>query len=436
MRRFWFTAVALVWAASWTSVALAAPTETGETGLVTLPTTEVLAPWKFGAGVYENGTIDPTHGVKLYRTEFSLGIGLLDNLELTAQIPYVQFTRDTAVDRHTDDIGGLRVGAKYRLLNEDDGAPLSAALLAAVVIGTGRDSFPALLDRNQTIGNRELYEVMAILDKRLFTLKNGAPTIATLNAGGLLYDRPHSFVLSNQSFQVQRRFRGPNANFDDVFEFGAGLNVGVLKRRRVQLSLLEEFRGNTGTINEVMGSLPTYVFTGARLQLWNGLAVQGGVDFGMSGFLDPHRFVAGLTYAMPAAPLPPEPVAPAAPPPPQPPTPPRQKIILRGVHFDFDKATLRPDSMPVLRQAAATLMLKENSDVLVVVEGHTDGRGTDEYNLKLSLHRAQAVRDELVNLGVDPTRLSVRGKGKSEPVASNDTDEGRAQNRRVELLVP
>jgi outer membrane protein OmpA-like peptidoglycan-associated protein len=111
----------------------------------------------------------------------------------------------------------------------------------------------------------------------------------------------------------------------------------------------------------------------------------------------------------------------------------RKKIILRGVHFDFDKSTIRTDSVPILREAAETL--KENPDVKIVVAGHTDGKGSIRYNQRLSMRRAGAVRDRLIKLGVSAKRMIARGKGKSRPVASNKTDEGRAQNRRVELLV-
>ena len=105
--------------------------------------------------------------------------------------------------------------------------------------------------------------------------------------------------------------------------------------------------------------------------------------------------------------------------------------MLRGVNFDFNSSTIRPDSRPVLDQAAT--LLKANPGVQVLVEGYTDSIGSDEYNQALSLRRAEAVYRYLVNHGVDPERLTVEGFGKRSPVASNDTEAGRAQNRRVEL---
>jgi outer membrane protein OmpA-like peptidoglycan-associated protein len=138
-----------------------------------------------------------------------------------------------------------------------------------------------------------------------------------------------------------------------------------------------------------------------------------------------------IAFAQPAPVVggaaPPEPIAVAAAP------PAREKIVLRGVHFDFNKATIRPDARPILDQAAA--ILKEHSGVSVTVEGHTDAIGSDEYNQRLSVRRATAVGDYLTEHGVDAERMSAVGRGKTKPVASNDSEDGRAQNRRVELIV-
>jgi OOP family OmpA-OmpF porin len=107
--------------------------------------------------------------------------------------------------------------------------------------------------------------------------------------------------------------------------------------------------------------------------------------------------------------------------------------VLRGVNFDFDKATIRPDAAEILAEAAR--ILREDPDIYVSVDGHTDARGTDQYNERLSERRAQAVVEYLTRLDVSRSRLRAQGFGESRPVASNDTEEGRAQNRRVELNV-
>lgn len=124
----------------------------------------------------------------------------------------------------------------------------------------------------------------------------------------------------------------------------------------------------------------------------------------------------------------------APPPPPEAPPPPptSKKLVLRGVHFDFDKYNLRPEAKPILDEAAK--ILNENPELSVEVQGYTDSIGTDAYNLALSDRRANTVKDYLVSQGVAASRLTVEGFGEADPVATNDTEEGRAQNRRVELV--
>jgi len=104
------------------------------------------------------------------------------------------------------------------------------------------------------------------------------------------------------------------------------------------------------------------------------------------------------------------------------------------VHFDFNKYNIRPDARAILDEAVR--ILKERADIAIAIEGHTDGVGSDAYNMKLSNRRAQAVKTYLVDHGIAAKRIvGVEGFGKRQPVASNDTAEGRAQNRRVELHV-
>lgn len=101
------------------------------------------------------------------------------------------------------------------------------------------------------------------------------------------------------------------------------------------------------------------------------------------------------------------------------------------IHFDFDKATIRPISMPKVIDFAK--FLRTNPGTTVKIIGHTDAIGSDEYNMGLSLRRAESVRVKLIELGVSQYRLSSAGMGERMPVASNATDEGRALNRRIEV---
>jgi OOP family OmpA-OmpF porin len=113
--------------------------------------------------------------------------------------------------------------------------------------------------------------------------------------------------------------------------------------------------------------------------------------------------------------------------------PAKRRLVLRGVNFDFDKSTIRSDGKSVLDEAVRSL--KEESGVNVGVEGHTDSVGSDAYNQRLSERRANAVASYLAAGGVVRRRLSTVGFGESKPVASNETEDGRAQNRRVEFRI-
>jgi len=205
---------------------------------------------------------------------------------------------------------------------------------------------------------------------------------------------------------------------------------------------------------------------GGRLNQWApGFSVGGGLDVNLTenlsvglfgrwnrAYMSPHPYIlvknaiyengpedaqwasAGVSMkwsfkrVAPPPPPPPPPVAQAAAPAPR-----KEKIILRAVHFDFDKANIRPDARPILDEA--TRILKERGDIHVVVAGHTDSKGSDAYNMKLSKRRAEAVKRYLADHGIAASRITSEGFGKREPVASNATAEGRAQNRRVELHV-
>jgi outer membrane protein OmpA-like peptidoglycan-associated protein len=152
---------------------------------------------------------------------------------------------------------------------------------------------------------------------------------------------------------------------------------------------------------------------------------------------DPKYVTAGLSFTYywpegePARALPPPPPPPAvaeAPPPVV-----RRKLVPRAVYFDFDKSNIRPDAEVTLNEAIR--IIKEFGYTVVVCEGHTDSRGTDEYNQALSLRRASAVREYLIAGGIAGSAITIEGFGESRPVATNDTDDGRQQNRRVELRV-
>jgi OOP family OmpA-OmpF porin len=107
------------------------------------------------------------------------------------------------------------------------------------------------------------------------------------------------------------------------------------------------------------------------------------------------------------------------------------RITLRGVNFELGKAVLLPISKDILQDVARSLVA--NPEVRVEVGGHTDSTGPRALNERLSLERAEAVKAYLVENGVAADRMEVHGYASTQPVASNKTASGRAQNRRVEL---
>ncbi|MDX1632578.1 MAG: OmpA family protein [Thermoanaerobaculia bacterium] len=103
------------------------------------------------------------------------------------------------------------------------------------------------------------------------------------------------------------------------------------------------------------------------------------------------------------------------------------------VLFDVDSASLRADAQSTLRQVGSVLL--DYPKTAIVIQGHTDSTGTEEHNQALSRRRAESVEAFLIGRGVEPTRLTAVGYGESMPVATNETEAGRQQNRRVDILL-
>jgi outer membrane protein OmpA-like peptidoglycan-associated protein len=108
------------------------------------------------------------------------------------------------------------------------------------------------------------------------------------------------------------------------------------------------------------------------------------------------------------------------------------KIVTHGITFDVDKSSLKPESMGTLNMIVN--ILKSNPDVKFEIDGHTDNTGQAAHNLILSRQRAEAVKSQLVKMGISSDRLSTKGLGDTQPISDNNTPEGRANNRRVEFL--
>ena len=101
------------------------------------------------------------------------------------------------------------------------------------------------------------------------------------------------------------------------------------------------------------------------------------------------------------------------------------------LNFDFDKSVDKPQYFELLRNVKDYV---EQNNLKILIIGHTDSKGTDAYNMALGMRRAVAVRDKLLEFGLDPARIvGVESRGESQPIAPNDTDEGRFQNRRIQF---
>jgi OOP family OmpA-OmpF porin len=172
-----------------------------------------------------------------------------------------------------------------------------------------------------------------------------------------------------------------------------------------------------------------------RYRVSDALGNRGDVDLASLSLVYKFGRPAAKAFAAPAAPPVAEPqVVPVSPAPEPAPTPVSEKVSFAAeALFDFDRATVKPDGKAALDDLMAKLQ-GMNTEVMIAI-GHTDSVGSNAYNEKLSLRRADAVKAYLVSKGLDQARLYTEGKGEAQPIADNATEEGRSKNRRVTIEV-
>ena len=220
------------------------------------------------------------------------------------------------------------------------------------------------------------------------------------------------FLAAGTGMERLPHWNGGNASDQFMLDYGAGLMYFLT--RDVAL------RGDIRQVIDWRGD-----------RNWNNFLYTLGLTYEIGGKKEEVKEEAPAPAPEPA-PAPAPVVKPEVTPPPPAPAPKEQGgIIFRNINFDFDKANIKPESIPILDEVVD--YLKANPNVKMEIQGHTDNKGTAAYNLKLSDRRAAAVKTYLVSKGIDADRLTTKGYGLTKPVAPNNTEEGRARNRRVEF---
>lgn len=440
------------------AITSATPTQYGDSGLVSVPTTEIAERAVFHTAIWLNQS-QKNDGFTI--VPLSLSMGLMDALEVSGSYPNI------LLNNQND--GSLRgfenIGLKYRLLGQAN-SNFKAAISAFL---------------RQTVSKDETVNGLRDLGSRLLVSYKMSKAEINLNAGYLKVGSPKS------------------VEYEDEVLFGGAVEYLLSDRLKTFL----EFDGNTGRAN---GRSRMELAPGLQYYLLSNLSFIGTAGAGFTDAGPDYRIVAGVTFSsgaggyvkaipvipgsrekyaeaqsssseelVPDLPVPskeaeikpiaaPVPAAAAAPPPPPPPPPPapvtppappvekieaiipgtkkpveitveKDRIVVHGdVLFAPGKSELTGSGKVVIARVAERM--KEIKGLKgIKLEGHTDNVGKDLANEKLSLKRAQAVKDQLVKSGISDSMISVQGYGKTRPIAPNNTPAGREKNRRVDILL-
>ena len=387
---------------------------------------QTIQPWRYQLGGYlhlAKNTLEVEGGGfgrrgvlnNLLMGDFSGALGITDWFQVGLGVPvglYVDFTdpNPPRLNEKSLRMGDVRIEPKLRLLDIDRYS-VGLAVVPFVTLPTGSGS--------RFIGNN--------------VVTGGGKLVADIDI------RRRVQVSINLGLMIRKGVLVVNTQQASQLTGGLGVNYKLFPRT---MHLIAEMNGatNVGNFLKQQSESPLEVDAGLRFLLPkpSGMAITVGGGAGItSGFGSPtYRILAGISYPNPRLyelPLPP-------PPPPPPPEEfvvrleKKAIVISRAIHFEFNKAVIRPISFSILD--AVVEILKTHPDVLKVrVEGHTDSKGDEQQNMRLSQRRANAVREYLVSHGVNEKRLVAVGYGKTRPLDTNESPEGRARNRRVEFII-
>ncbi|QQR81771.1 MAG: OmpA family protein [Deltaproteobacteria bacterium] len=368
----------------------------------------------------EVGTIDSLSRAtpvvdNLFMMNLTAAIGLAEWVSVGLVLPFspsldLQPVGETLQSNHSS-LGDVGVSGKFQIWSQEvHEAKMGFALIPAITFPTGSvEKFTG--DSNVTGTLKAVYDVDVFKNQ----------------------------ILANMGFRFREKENLLNLSVGQEFLFGLGYARPVWEAQ--DLHVMTEVVGST-TLNSGTGSAngtPLEWLSGVR-KVFHSEKIPGTLCANLGGALGlthgygtpTYRVFAGLTYEG----LPygkrkdrksrePEELARVE----------MGRIVtLQPIYFETNRSDIKEESLSVV-QAVASILKNDRSIHHLVVEGHTDDRSSDKYNLTLSQKRADEVKRQLIVRGVDASRLSSRGYGESQPVASNDTEEGRAQNRRTEFRI-
>jgi len=359
----------------------------------------ILCPWNLRAEFSGQG-FHAFERINYIKYDFILSVSPLENLELGADMPLVVLQPEE--DPEHKGIGDVSAYAKYKLIKTE------------MFDLVGGFEFQANSSENETVPCGSIPGQTCAFGVG----ENGYNPFGSARVR--LGDR---FALGGHfGFEFFEDPLGDVVNWD-VNSIWAPVRWLAL---RVELTGFNQVSGPSQDIISIQPGID-FIFDRLTFRIGGAKGItDDAADWTMGGGV-------ALTLGEKCEKAPPPPVVAEAPPPPPPPPPTKKRIVLRGVNFDFDKSNIRPVDVPVLEEAVKTL--KDEGLPAVIAIGYTDSIGTDAYNQKLSERRADSVKRWLVEHGIPADKITAEGRGKNDPVATNETADGRAQNRRVELKV-